>query len=424
MRDGAAVAPEPTSIVQGKETLVRASYELGTGWQARTVEARLVVSGSGDDQVFAQETRPSGESEDSDLDSTLNWTLPPEAVTAPFSYRVEVVECTDAQGTAARPAFPETGSAELELVAVESLQLHLVPVIMNGFAPDTSEASINTYHDALLANYPVKEVVLTVDENKTWNQPVYPDGTGWNELLNDLRPDDAPDGHYYYGLIAPEGSDVGFCGYDPCVVGMATLAEDAQFFWGVSGAGLAYEGSVSLTSSTLVHELGHNLGRWHSPCGNPGDEDPDYPHPGALIGWWGWDHRRPNELVDPQRYTDIMSYCEEVWVSDFTFQGMMDRLVDVNELYRVRPSAAPQSATAYRVLFVNPEGSHWGRTTHRVGGVPENADILDASGRIIDSVIVRRLRLSDGLRSTLLVPEPQPGWHSVEIQGAAPIPFE
>jgi hypothetical protein len=82
-----------------------------------------------------------------------------------------------------------------------------------------------------------------------------------------------------------------------------------------------------------AHELGHTLGRYHAEFCNASDGVP-YPYPDAIIGgdagnptrFYGFDHGDPaNDLplqVIPPTWTDIMAYCANEWVSDYTYEGM------------------------------------------------------------------------------------------------------
>ena len=74
---------------------------------------------------------------------------------------------------------------------------------------------------------------------------------------------------------------------------------------------------------TYAHELGHNVGLRHAPCGSASGPDPDYPYDNGDIGVWGYDLRR-SRLLNPEQYADLMGYCRPRWISDFSFLKAMD----------------------------------------------------------------------------------------------------
>jgi hypothetical protein len=90
---------------------------------------------------------------------------------------------------------------------------------------------------------------------------------------------------------------------------------------GWDGGGLA-PGDYSY-HSTLAHEIGHNLGRQHAPCGGGANLDPEYRHPNGKLGAAGYDVATGTPL-DPNVWSDIMSYCPPRWVSDYTFGAILD----------------------------------------------------------------------------------------------------
>jgi hypothetical protein len=89
----------------------------------------------------------------------------------------------------------------------------------------------------------------------------------------------------------------------------------------------------------LAHELGHNWGRFHAPCGTVGGVDPNYPYADAAVGTYGFD--APNSQITTSDRIDIMSfsYCgDRHWISDYTYEGVM--------AYRAAEAAAAASRTA------------------------------------------------------------------------------
>ena len=80
----------------------------------------------------------------------------------------------------------------------------------------------------------------------------------------------------------------------------------------------------------------------------------------------------------------------------------------------------------YLFLLTDVRGPRWGieRPAPRYpSGEPELADMLDADGNIVASVTVYRTPMDDLGGALLLVPDPEPGWHAVQIRGAVPLPF-
>ena len=95
---------------------------------------------------------------------------------------------------------------------------------------------------------------------------------------------------------------------------------------GVTGAaGIAYQGGrssfVSPHSGVVAHELGHNMGLRHAPCGSAPGPDPSFPYPDGMIGAWGYDFRRAR-LV-PATRKDHMGYCYPGWTSDYHFTNAL-----------------------------------------------------------------------------------------------------
>jgi hypothetical protein len=71
---------------------------------------------------------------------------------------------------------------------------------------------------------------------------------------------------------------------------------------------------------TFAHELGHDLGRYHSPCGPVAGPDPLAPANGYL-GTWGLDIAT-QVVKDPQLNRDLMGYCQPQWISQYTYTAL------------------------------------------------------------------------------------------------------
>lgn len=80
---------------------------------------------------------------------------------------------------------------------------------------------------------------------------------------------------------------------------------------------------------TMTHEMGHNLGLPHAPCGNPGGIDPSYPYPnGDLYApfpsptafRYAFDLNQGLEQV--QENKDVMGYCGGNYFSDYNIANI------------------------------------------------------------------------------------------------------
>jgi hypothetical protein len=81
---------------------------------------------------------------------------------------------------------------------------------------------------------------------------------------------------------------------------------------------------------TVAHELGHNFGRYHAPCGNVGWVDDSYtPYSGRAGRWvhvlidWMNGVADTARVLDPDEYGDIMSYCGPKTVGPYTYSGIL-----------------------------------------------------------------------------------------------------
>lgn len=88
------------------------------------------------------------------------------------------------------------------------------------------------------------------------------------------------------------------------------------------------------------HELAHTWGRSHVSCrGDEGGPDPNYPMgENGSIGrrngndeYWGFDVYLRGPIVYPPTWKDVMTYCNNQWISAYTYEGIRNRLVSENQ---------------------------------------------------------------------------------------------
>lgn len=244
-----------------------------------------------------------------------------------------------------RLRFPETGRAVLDVREMPQFELTLIPMI-SATNPDSSVIRAMegiTAESALLKEtrllLPVDSVVLSVREpHVTSYEVIFQNIFSLLEEIELLRTTDGGSGHYM-GLMPPVQ---GGAAYQP---GWAGVAE--------------------IHSQVITHELGHNIDLGHAPCG-VGGSDPDYPHGGGRIGYWGYDLEE-GALVRPAQ-SDIMSYCYPSWVSDFSFVKALEYRVRASALGRGTPLARAERTTTLIL---------WGRAD-AVGTALQPAVVLDA----------------------------------------------
>lgn len=411
-------------VVVGRETLFRVHVTPDAGWMPREVSARIELTDvedpqPGQTQLYFGLLTPTGPSSDGDRDSTFNVSVPAEAIGADTRYALTLVECDSTAmapvdpGTAAA-RFPTEGHEPLQARETGPLKVHIVPVGSPG--PDTSEATLRVFGDRLEALYPVTEVIFTVGD------PLQASATSMCSLLASVssrRSQDSPAADvYYYGLTPGIlGGQSGCSNASPSARGSKVSAGWAQGFTpddGTTGA------------ATMCHEIGHAHGRLHAPC-NVSDPDPSYPYPNADIGVWGYD-ARTDALYEPTR-KDMMSYCPEprsdAWVSDYNYQAIVERVVEVSALAEVpaRGVVAAAPKVPWRLLVSDSVGVHWIDEPLLVQGTPEGeamtAVIHGDHGPMQEvEVYLQRLHDDSGREAFMLtLPEPDASWRAIEVPG-------
>jgi hypothetical protein len=234
-------------------------------------------------------------------------------------------------------SYPADGQPlAMNVVTVPPMRMVLVPVTQaaTGLSGNITEATKSEYLDVLRRVYPLSEVQATL-------RPAYTStGTAlnaensngsWSGLLSEINALRVAEGStaYYYGVVRLP--------YNGGTVGLGYLG---------ALAAIGYDGNIR--STILAHEVGHNYGRQHAPCGSASGTDPNYPYPGATIGVYGVDV--PNATLKNPAAHDLMSYCYE-WISDYTYQAVM------NYRFTSEPQAPAQAAAPAMLL--------WGRTGPR-----------------------------------------------------------
>ncbi|GAC1546171.1 MAG: hypothetical protein NVS2B7_21200 [Herpetosiphon sp.] len=132
----------------------------------------------------------------------------------------------------------------------------------------------------------------------------------------------------YYGMVNDGGGFMRGCaiGIPSSVASGPTGSNATSFTWDHDG--------VSYGDWYGAHELAHTLGRAHANyCGAAGGIA--YPYPNGQIGgpaanpkkFYGFDIHLHDIIVYPPTWNDLMTYCNNQWVSDFTYKGLMGKFI-------------------------------------------------------------------------------------------------
>ena len=206
--------------------------------------------------------------------------------------------------------IPATGRTTVHVADLPDFQLTLVPFLYEA-SPDSAVLEITAGMAADPENHEMFAETRTRLPIGEWDihlhDPVLTSTTNGFRIRNETEAIRVMEGRPGYWLS------------------MLTPFSDAGLF------GVAY-GIGSWTSYSIpvpwvvAHELGHNMGLWHAPCGGAGGPDPLFPHPYGVIGSWGYD-RENKRLVSPHT-PDLMSYCGGQWISDYHHSNALRHRID------------------------------------------------------------------------------------------------
>lgn len=186
--------------------------------------------------------------------------------------------------------------------------------------------ALASWAETLRGVYPLDQVDLEVGAPHYTSLDLDDEGDGavWPRLRDELEVErlnnPRQSGRYHYGVYARPTR---------CrLLGLGHVPPSPESNRNRTAIGCDQEGHRSGDNygEIFAHELGHCLNRRHSPCGGAKGADFNYPHPGGVIGASGLDLRR-NQALNGRFYTDVMAYCSPVWVSDYTYEGVLDWLL-------------------------------------------------------------------------------------------------
>jgi hypothetical protein len=243
-----------------------------------------------------------------------------------------VAEASESDNT-----WPASGTAAALVVKnVATFSVRFVPVRQsNNYTGNVSAANTAAFLADMRRMYPLAAIDADVRATYTTNAPVLQANdmnNAWNTVLSEVNALRALDGssRHYYGVVKTT--------YSSGVAGMGYLGAPAAIGWDHLPSG----------ADVMAHEMGHNWGRYHAPCGGAGSPDPSFPYVGGKIGVSGFD--LTSSLFKPPSLADLMGYCSSPWVSDYTYKGILN----YREAHALAMSAAAMRKPEPSVLL-------WGR---------------------------------------------------------------
>ena len=303
----------PVPLVAGEDALLRVFVTAEEPGDAHLppVRARFYLNGA-EAHVAEIPAKTHGippNMEEGILDTSLNARIPGRVVQPGLEMAIEV----DPEGTVPTALgivrrIPAEGRLSVEVHALPLLDLTVIPFLWSEDPDSAIVTLVQGMADDPQGHELLRQTVdlLPVgDLEVTAHAPVLTDTKDKSRLLDQtaaIRAMEGNTGHY-----------------------MGTMS-------GVNLGGRARGSTISYAdprAAVIAHELGHNFGLPHAPCGGAGGLDPWFPHPRGRIDAWGYANREvrwqegrgsfaEGQLVSP-RFPDLMSYCGPEWISAYNF---------------------------------------------------------------------------------------------------------
>jgi hypothetical protein len=246
------------------------------------------------------------------LSSSWNVAVPKAFIQPNLSVSVEVDPANEvAESIEADNVFPASGAPlPLEVRTTSTFSVRMVPIIqsVNGLKGNVTNANKAQFLTATMRIHPLASYDVDLRAPYTTTAPaVDADNTNdaWTKILNQLDALRIADGssRHYFGVINPS--------YTSGVAGVGYIGGKVALGWDRNGA-----------DWVAAHEWGHNWGRKHAPCGGAGNPDVSYPYSGGSIGVYGFDVQ--SQTLKPPASSDLMGYCNNEWISDYTYEGVLN----------------------------------------------------------------------------------------------------
>lgn len=406
MLDGQLIPVEARTagLVKDRNALVQAFWSVPGNWQARPIKAKLHLrNGEGVLGVIEVTKTISGTPTSGSLDGSITWQVPAGAFVGDLQFFIELWEGEpghdDIPASSQSPSGPVGGMQPIGVTS-EPMEAKIVMVPVqydygNCHTDTTStlQNNLQQFADHFFAQNPIHTLHIEIRPQKLIRDTQVTTLSQINTSLVGARFEDfAEPNEYYFALLdSCTGGIDDAGGLAPGTPGPLKGLGDLRVSTGLLAG-------VNWSKNTFVHETGHNQGRPHSPCGDADGIDDTYPHAGASIGVYGF-NVLTGQFYSPT-HKDYMSYCDPVWVSDWTWDLVHEQVRQLTS-WDYAGQGGDEGFGEILHGWVHPSGEQawWtspGTLPDEMLTTAESVAFFDAEGVLIDQRPAASWMLDDG----------------------------
>ncbi|MEM9459400.1 MAG: zinc-dependent metalloprotease family protein [Myxococcota bacterium] len=399
VNDGTLIDVESRNapLVRNRHMLVRVYWERQADFEPRLLDAVLTLD-HGNDQVeeLVDSRMINGPPSQDSLDGTFSFVLEPSQVTPDMRFSVGIYEPDQTtSGSLASPLFPADGTAPLGVPDTPmQISLTIVPYRVGNTSPNLSPEALEEFRAHFYAMQPIEfgddGLRLTIHPQE--QSAPYSDAQVVLNSVCSLWDNDVSNGivdssEYYQSAVASNTTSG--------VLGVAYVLNNPN--GGPRCGSNLWDTNLNQGPSTMTHEIGHNQGRPHAPCGGVANPDPGYPYSNGSIGVQGW-NSMTGQLISSA--ADYMSYCGRDWVSDYNYRLNAIRnaalQTNANAFVAGAPSEPPLAVVGHQMTTGDVEWSvHRSISTLEALTPAGTATISTVDGQNVDVTLFER-ELSEG----------------------------